>query len=148
VLVQLPGVDDPARVKGMIGTAAKMEICAVKDGPFASKDAAMAQHNGVLPLNTRILKLKPRGDSGGEQWYLVDKHGVVSGNELRNARPGQGDMRKFMTSFNLSPDAGQRFGKYTEANVGKQTGSGARRFDRQRRRHQFPASTIPARSKD
>jgi preprotein translocase subunit SecD len=118
VLVQLPGVDDPARVKGMIGTAARLEICSVKDGPFPSEASAMSQHNGVLPLNTKLVKLKPRGESSGDQWYLVDKHGVVSGNELRNARAGQGDMRKFLTSFTLSPEAGKRFGNYTEANIG------------------------------
>jgi preprotein translocase subunit SecD len=118
ILVQLPGVDDPAHVKELIGTAAKLEICAVKDGPFASKDEAMAKHNGVLPLNTRLVKAKPRGDAPGDRWYLLDKHAVVSGNELRNARAGQGEMRKFLTTFSLSPDAGARFGRYTEANIG------------------------------
>ena len=34
ILVQLPGVDDPARVKELIGTAAVLEIDEVKDGPF------------------------------------------------------------------------------------------------------------------
>lgn len=34
VLVQLPGVDDPARVKELIGTAAVLEITEVKDGPY------------------------------------------------------------------------------------------------------------------
>jgi len=118
VLVQLPGVDDPAHVKELIGTAAKLEICAVKDGPFASQDEALAKHSGMLPLNTRLVKAKPRGEGPGDRWYLVDKHAVVSGNELRNARPGQGDMRKFLTTFSLSPDAGARFGRYTEANIG------------------------------
>jgi preprotein translocase subunit SecD len=118
ILVQLPGVDDPAHVQELIGTAAKLEICAVKDGPFGSKDEALAKHNGVLPLNTRVLKAKPRGDSPGDRWYIVDKHGVVSGDELRNARAGQGDMRKFLTSFTLSPEAGKRFARYTEANIG------------------------------
>ncbi len=40
ILVQLPGVDDPARVKELIGTAAVLEIDDVKDGPFSSRDAA------------------------------------------------------------------------------------------------------------
>ena len=40
VLVQLPGVDDPARAKELIGTAAVLEICDVKEGPFASREAA------------------------------------------------------------------------------------------------------------
>ncbi len=61
ILVQLPGVDDPARVKELIGTAAVLEIDDVKDGPFPSRDAALAQHGGILPLNTKLVKAKPRG---------------------------------------------------------------------------------------
>src|SRR5215470_12608610 len=71
ILVQLPGVDDPARVKELIGTAAVLEIADVKDGPFPSRDALLAQHGGVLPLNTRMVKAIPRGTSEGEQWFLV-----------------------------------------------------------------------------
>ena len=43
ILVQLPGVDDPARVKELIGTAAVLEIDEVKEGPFPSREAALAQ---------------------------------------------------------------------------------------------------------
>jgi preprotein translocase subunit SecD len=118
ILIQLPGVDDPARAKELIGTAAVLEICDVKDGPYASRDAALGQHGGVLPLGTKLVKSKPRGTSEGEQWYLVTKTPVITGREMRNARPGQDDMRKWETSFNLSPDGGKRFGRYTEANIG------------------------------
>lgn len=118
ILVQLPGVDDPARVKELIGTAAVLEIDDVKDGPYPSRDAALAQHGGILPLNTKLVKLKPRGASEGEQWYLVGKNPIVSGQEMRNARPSQGDMPgRYETDFTLSPDAGKRFGRYTEANI-------------------------------
>jgi preprotein translocase subunit SecD len=61
ILVQLPGVDDPARVKELIGTAAVLEICDVQEGPFPSQEAARAQHGGVLPLNTTLVKALPRG---------------------------------------------------------------------------------------
>ena len=37
ILVQLPGVDDPARVRELIGTAAVLEIDDVKDGPYPSR---------------------------------------------------------------------------------------------------------------
>lgn len=118
ILIQLPGVDDPARAKELIGTAAVLEICDVKDGPYPGRDAALAQHGGVLPLGTRLVRLKPRGTSDGEQWYLVNKAAVISGREMRNARAGQDEMRKWETNFNLSPDGGKRFGRYTEANIG------------------------------
>jgi preprotein translocase subunit SecD len=117
ILVQLPGVDDPGRVRELIGTAAVLEIDDVKDGPYPSRDAALAQHGGILPLNTKLVKVKPRGTGEGEQWYLVGKNPVVSGQEMRNARPAQGDVRGWETDFTLSPDAGKRFGRYTEANI-------------------------------
>jgi preprotein translocase subunit SecD len=118
VLVQLPGVDDPARAKGFIGTAAVLEITEVKDGPFASREAALSQHGGVLPLNTKLAKAKPRGAQEGEQWYLVGKTPVITGRDMRNARASQGDFRKWETNFNLSPDGGKRFARFTEANIG------------------------------
>src|SRR3989441_1599202 len=117
ILVQLPGVDDPAHIKEMIGTAAVLGIYEVKDGPFPTQDAAMAKHGGVLPLNTKLVKSASRGE-GGDSWYLVGRNPVVTGNQLRNARAGQDEFRKWETSFTLSQDGGKRFGRYTEANVG------------------------------
>src|ERR1051326_4479033 len=46
--VELPGVDDPARVKEIMQTAAVLEIVEVKEGPFPSQEAALAQKGGVL----------------------------------------------------------------------------------------------------
>src|SRR5262249_21011251 len=63
-------------------------------------------------------KLKPRGTGDGDQWYLVAKVPVVTGREMRNARPGQDEFRKWETNFNLSQDGGKRFGRYTESNIG------------------------------
>ncbi len=118
ILVQLPGVDDPARVRDLIGTAAVLEITDVKDGPFPSREAALSSHGGVLPLGSKLVKSIPRGGSEGEQWYLVGKSPVISGREMRNARAGQDEYRKWETNFNLSPDGGKRFGRYTEQNIG------------------------------
>ncbi|MBZ5621526.1 MAG: protein translocase subunit SecD [Acidobacteriia bacterium] len=118
ILVQLPGVDDPARVKELIGTAAVLEITDVKDGPFPSRDAGLSQHGGVLPVNTKLVRMQPRGASDGEQWYLVGRSPVITGREMRNARPGQDEYRKWETNFTLSQDGGKRFGRYTESNIG------------------------------
>lgn len=118
ILVQLPGVDDPARVKELIGTTAVLEIREVKDGPFPSSDAARAQHGGVLPFNTELIRALPRGGSEGEQWYLLTKTPVITGREMRNARAGQDEFRKWETNFTLSQDGGKKFGTFTEANIG------------------------------
>jgi preprotein translocase subunit SecD len=118
ILIQLPGVDDPARAKELIGTAAVLEISEVKDGPYASKEEGIAKHGGILPLGTKLAKLKPRGTGDGEQWFLIGKTPVVTGREMRNARPGQDEFRKWETSFNLSQEGGKRFGRFTEANIG------------------------------
>jgi preprotein translocase subunit SecD len=117
ILVQLPGVDDPGRVKELIGTAAVLEIDEVKEGPFPSREAALAQHGGVLPLNSKLVASKPRAGTQGEEWYLVGRPPVVMGSEMRNAHPGQGEFQKWETDFTLSPDAGRRFGTFTESHV-------------------------------
>jgi preprotein translocase subunit SecD len=123
ILVQLPGVDDPLEVKAMIGTVANLEITSVKDGPYASREAAMAQHGGVLPVNTVLYKSLPRGASQGEEWWLVSRLPVVTGRDVRNARASQGEnMRRWDTNFTLSPDGGRRFATYTEANIGNKLG--------------------------
>ncbi len=118
VLVQLPGVDDPARVRALIGTAAVLEIDEVKDGPFPSREAALAAHGGVLPLNSKLDQSKPRGAAPGEEWYLLGRPAVIMGSQMRNAHAGQDEYRKWETSFTLSPDGGRRFGDFTEKNVG------------------------------
>jgi preprotein translocase subunit SecD len=117
ILVELPGVDDPQHVKDQIGTVARLEITEVKEGPFASRDAVLAQHGGILPVNTVPRKALPRG-SEGEEWYLVSRLPVLRGQDMRNARPGQGDLRRWETDFTLSPDGGRRFAGFTEANIG------------------------------
>lgn len=118
ILVQMPGVDDPARVKSILQAAAMLEIVEVKDGPFPSEEALRAKTGGILPLGTRPIQQASRPGDQGESWYLANRTAVVTGRDLRNARPSQDQFGKWETSFVLSPDAGRRFGRYTESNVG------------------------------
>src|SRR3954468_17961076 len=64
ILVQLPGVDDPARVKEIIQSTAMLELKQSFGGPYKSETEAMAANNGVLPPNTMIMKGSPERESG------------------------------------------------------------------------------------
>ncbi len=118
ILVQLPGVDDPARVKNLMQTAAMLEITEVRDGPFSSFEQAMARHGGVLPLNTRVVRMAP-GRSAEPSWYLLNRSAVITGRDLRNARPGRDEFNRWETSFTLTQDGARRFGRFTGDNVGR-----------------------------
>jgi preprotein translocase subunit SecD len=118
ILVQLPGVDDPARVKDIMQTAAMLEISQVLGGPFASREAALGQSGGVLPLNSRLVQMAP-GRGEGESWYLLNRSPVVTGRDLRNARAGRAELGSWETDFTLNQQAAKRFGQFTEANIGK-----------------------------
>ena len=123
LLVQLPGVDDPARIKQIIQTAALLEIAEVREGPFPTREGALANFGGVLPLNTRLVKQLPRaGDpsAASESWYLLTRTAVVTGRDLRDARPSQdGATGRWETNFVLSQDGARRFERFTEANINK-----------------------------
>ncbi len=117
ILVQLPGVDDPARVQQIIQTAAMLEVSEVKDGPFPSTDQALSKHGGVLPLNTKLVKVA-LGKEEGDSWYLLSRTPVITGRDLRNARPGRDEFQKWEANFTLNQDGARRFARFTEANIG------------------------------
>jgi preprotein translocase subunit SecD len=120
ILVQLPGVDDPARIKQILQTAAMLEICEVREGPFPSREQALSNFGGVLPLNTKLAKSLPRAGEQGDTWYLLTRIPVVTGRDLRNAQPGQDQTTgRWETNFVLGQDGARRFERFTEANIGK-----------------------------
>ncbi|GIU74023.1 MAG: protein translocase subunit SecD [Bryobacteraceae bacterium] len=119
ILISLPGLDDPARVKNILQTAALLELYEVKDGPFPRQEDALAKYGGVLPLNTKLMRSAPRpGDPAGEGWYVVARTPVITGRDLRDARPAQDEFGKWETAFVLSQEAKGRFARFTEANIG------------------------------
>jgi len=119
LLVQLPGVDDPARVKQILKTAAILELYEVIDGPFSTREEAQAKHGGVLPLNSQILGGAARGGAPAEV-YILSRTPVVTGRDLRDASPGQDQNGRWETRFVLTQDAAKRFERFTGANIGKQ----------------------------
>lgn len=116
LLVQLPGVDDPARVKDILKTQAVLEWDEVKDGPFTSREDGLAKHGGVLPLNTKLVPSASHG--GAAEWWLVSRIPVVRGTDIRSAHASQGEMGRWETDFVLTQDSARRFQRYTESNIG------------------------------
>jgi len=118
LLVQLPGIDDPAHVKQILGTQAVLELKEVLGGPFQSREEAMASKNGVLPLNAEIV---PSATRAGETklYYILSRTAVVTGRDLRDARAQQsGQSFGWETYFVLTQDAAKRFEAFTGSHVG------------------------------
>ncbi len=115
LLIQLPGVDDPAHVKQLLQTQAQLEWDEVKDGPFTSREDALSKKGGVLPLNTKLV---PTPTVGGQaSWYLVSRIPVIRGIDIRDASAAAGELNRWETNFVLTQQAAKKFGAYTEANI-------------------------------
>jgi preprotein translocase subunit SecD len=119
ILVSLPGMDDPARVKSIIQQAALLELYEVKEGPFPKQEDALAKNGGVLPLGSKLLRSVPRAGSSdqNEGWYVVARTPVITGRDLRDARPAQDEFGKWETAFVLSQEAKGRFARFTESHI-------------------------------
>src|SRR4051812_48069809 len=119
ILVQLPGVDDPARVKEIMQSTAMLEIRQAISGPFSSEQEARQQNGGVLPPDTILMRGKSvaGSDSGSDQWFLLSRSSAVTGRDLRDATPTRDENNRPAVRFVLSSDGGRRFGAFTGAHV-------------------------------
>jgi preprotein translocase subunit SecD len=120
ILVQLPGVDDPGRVKDIMQSTAMLEIKQSVGGPYPSEQAALQDKGGVLPADTLLLPghSMPGAESEGQAWYLVSRVSAVSGKDLRDAQASRDQNGQPSVSFTLTGEGGQRFYSFTSAHVG------------------------------
>ncbi len=125
ILVQLPGVDDPSRVKDIIKSTALLELKIVEPGggPFPSREAALSQFGGGVPEGKELLpsvrRFNDASSPSTEEWYLVNKVASITGRDLKTANPSTDEFGKPAVSFNLTSDGANRFEKVTGANIGK-----------------------------
>jgi len=117
ILVQLPGVDDPARVKDIMQSTAMLEIRQSLGGPYPSEAAALQDHNGVLPEDSILMPGHSIPGSTEEAWYLVSRVPAVSGKDLRDAQASHDQNGQPSVSFTLTNEGGQRFYSFTSAHV-------------------------------
>ena len=118
IVVELPGVDDPDRVKELIKVTAVLEWKLVKAGPAADEATLLQATNGQVPDDAEVLKGDPKRGQGG--FYLVNRVSVVTGKDLRTIRRTQDEWNNPAVAFSLNSDGGARFEEMTGANIGKQ----------------------------
>jgi preprotein translocase subunit SecD len=122
ILVQLPGIDDPGRVKDIMQSTAMLEIKQQMGGPYSSEQAALQDKGGVLPADAILLPghSMPGAEASGEgqAYYLVSRVSAVSGKDLRDAQASRDQNGQPSVSFTLSGEGGQRFYNFTSNHVG------------------------------
>ena len=111
IVVQLPGVQDTAKAKDIIGRTATLEVRMVEDDP-AKVQAALG---GNVPSGYELLY------SAGENPAptLVSKQVELTGDNINDAQPSFDEMGSPAVSINLDGSGGTIFGELTAANVGK-----------------------------
>ena len=110
IVVQLPGVQDTARAKDILGRTATLEIRMVNDDPGAL-EAALA---GQVPFGSDLFT-----ERGGSP-VLVRRQVVLTGDRINDAQPGF-DQRtnEPAVHVNLDGTGGRIFKEITRENVGK-----------------------------
>lgn len=118
ILVQLPGIDDPKRVKDLIKNTAFLELKLVVEGPSPDRAALAAKHAG----NPQVEIVESKVEIGQREstWYAVQTAAAITGRDLRNARPTQGQFSNNHVSFFLNAGGASKFSDVTGKNIGKQ----------------------------
>jgi len=144
ILLQMPGVQDPERVKNLLKGESRLELVHVVSPPspnlqtYATEAEAIASvtSGGTLPANRRVLKyverMDPTSTASEEQtrekrtkWAVVEAPAIIDGSELRNAsavptRAGGKD--DFEINFSLKKNGADKFGAWTGAHINEYMG--------------------------
>ncbi len=121
IIVELPGVDDPDRVKEIIKDTAQLELRLVKKqngGPFPSIEDAYEANPGVFD-EYEILRFARDARGGGPAEYLVvRKDSVITGKDLKKARPSTDSNGAPAVSFFLKSEGADLFERATREHIG------------------------------
>jgi preprotein translocase subunit SecD len=116
VVVQLPGVQDTAQAKRILGATATLEYRAVHEG-----NAYDALASGNVPPEARIYYRKELGPDGKPVPILLNKRVIATGEQLVNATSMfDSQSGTPAVSVRLNAVGGQRMFDFTSQNVGKQ----------------------------
>lgn len=136
LLLQMPGVDDPQRIKDLIKAESRLTLMKIVSPPnpspvqtFPTEEAAKQSLGGTVPSNRRILVYADRDVTAAnqtqpnqqpKQYVVVEEPAVVDGNELRDAQAVSrtGNDSDYQISFSFKPSGAQKFGEWTGKNIG------------------------------
>ena len=136
ILLQMPGIQDPERVKSLLVAESRLELMKVISPPspapletYATKEeaerAAAGQPNRrVLPYSERdeptaSANRDQQNQNEPKRWVVVETPAVVDGSELRSAEAASrtGGEADYEINFALKPSGAQKFGNWTAANI-------------------------------
>ncbi|NNE68213.1 MAG: protein translocase subunit SecD [Pyrinomonadaceae bacterium] len=133
ILLQMPGVDDPDRVKEIIKAEAKLSlmkvVSAANPSPvttYPTREAALQSIGGAETTNRKVVEYIERdsqplaeGQEPPKQWIVVESPAIIEGNELRDAQAvtTTGNATDYQISFQLKPAGAQKFGDWTGRNI-------------------------------
>ena len=135
ILLDLPSVEDPERLKALISTGGQLELAHVI-GPgspspvqtYATNDEAVASlnSNGTIPPNRRVLPYTDRDTdpATAKKWVVLEAPAIVDGSELRDARAvaARSGGSDYQIAFSLNKTGAEKFGAWTGANINEYMG--------------------------
>lgn len=108
IVVELPGVQDTARAKEILGATATLEYHMVD-----TKHSVASALSGRVPIGSKLYNSR----DGGQ--VLLKKQVIVTGNEIVDASSGiEGDTGSAMVSVSLDGPGGKKMSKTTRENIG------------------------------
>ncbi|MBT3789652.1 MAG: protein translocase subunit SecD [Alphaproteobacteria bacterium] len=114
ILIQLPGVKDPDRIKRLLGKTAKMVFRFVD----IKSNVADVLRTGRVPPGSELLEQETRDPSESPRQYVVRKRVMVSGESLVDSQPTF-DQGRPVVSFRFDSVGAKKFADATSKNVGR-----------------------------
>ena len=111
ILVQVPGIDDPERVKALLGRTARLTFQLVD----MRVTGAEAKSSGRVPPGSVLLE----SSSNEGQYYVVEKRVMVSGDMLETASAGFDQNNSPAINFSLNSIGAKKFATVTGNNIGR-----------------------------
>ncbi len=120
IVVEIPGVDDPSRVKEIIGTTGLLELTLVDDkgGPYPSAEGAKAAYGGTIPDDLRLVEGFSEDSDARTRtpvYYVLKRAAAVTGRDMKNARVDRDKFNQPAVMFFLNATRRRRSSRRSRA---------------------------------